>query len=62
VGESDWGTGSSLCAITLLDRHFAVFGSFASAPMAVAVQDNKVPQAIQFPALIRATTEQGAGM
>ena len=31
----------------LLDRHFAVFGRFASAPIAVAVQDNKVPQAIR---------------
>ena len=30
----------------LLDRHFAVFGRFASAPIAVAVQENKVSQPI----------------
>ena len=48
----------------LLDRHFAVFGRFASAPIAVAVQDNKVSQAIQLAALQPSTaalSSQSAG-
>jgi hypothetical protein len=35
----------------LLDRHFAVFGRFASAPIAVAVQESKVSQPIHMAAL-----------
>ena len=49
---------------TLLDRHFAVFGRFASAPIAVAVQENKVSQAIQLAALQPSTaalSSQSAG-